>query len=87
MARRRALERQFGRHTLELQERLQAEDQRAKQQAELVATLDLIEVLPPGLYEMIREERTLRTSPPTYTSLPRKGLREELIPTSRPNRC
>ena len=49
--------------------------------------MDLIEVLPPGLYEMVREERTLRTSPPTYMSLPRKGLREELIPTSRPNRC
>ena len=30
----------------------------AKQHAELVNTLDLIEVLPPGLYEMILEEKT-----------------------------
>jgi pimeloyl-ACP methyl ester carboxylesterase len=30
----------------------------AKQHAELVNTLDLIEVLPPGLYEMIIEEKT-----------------------------
>jgi hypothetical protein len=29
----------------------------AKQHAELVNTLDLIEVLPPGLYEMILEEK------------------------------